>query len=100
MMFMLFLRKDNIINPAGASLSLYFNLPAILFLPAMEILLNGKPKDVEPGATLLSLLKEKGLKPGQVVVEVNQEIADWKRYDDILLRERDCVEILEFVGGG
>ena len=79
---------------------LYFNLPAILFFLSMEIILNGKRKVIEPGATLLSLLKEKSLKPGQVVIELNETIVERKYYEKTRLEHNDCVEILEFVGGG
>lgn len=66
----------------------------------MWINLNGKKKEVMPGATLLHLLTETGLKPGQVVIELNQEITDRSKYVDISLQANDIVEILEFVGGG
>lgn len=66
----------------------------------MVIQLNGRRQEIAPSATLLSLLTERGLKPGQVVIELNQAIVDRSRYGDLTLTENDSVEILEFVGGG
>jgi thiamine biosynthesis protein ThiS len=66
----------------------------------MTVFLNGKKRDFAPEATLSSLLAEKGLKPAQVVIELNQEIIDRSGYGKTFLNENDVVEILEFVGGG
>ncbi|MBA3480965.1 MAG: sulfur carrier protein ThiS, partial [Pirellulales bacterium] len=41
----------------------------------MQISLNGKPREVEPGATVASLLQALGLDPRQVAVERNLELA-------------------------
>ncbi len=66
----------------------------------MIIHLNGKMTEISPWATLNSIIEESGLKPGQVVIELNQEIVDKKKYAEVKLRENDVIEILEFVGGG
>jgi sulfur carrier protein len=64
------------------------------------IFLNGKRKEVAPGTALLFLLAERGYKPGQVVIELNQAIIARAKYGETVLTENDTVEILEFVGGG
>jgi len=64
------------------------------------IFLNGKRKEVAPGTALLSVITERGYKPGQVVIELNQAIIARTKYNETFLTENDTVEILEFVGGG
>ena len=66
----------------------------------MMIMLNGKEETFGGPMTISGLLEAKGLAPRGVVVEVNQTIIDRKDFPDIRLKDRDCVEILRFVGGG
>lgn len=66
----------------------------------IEILLNGKREQISTGSSIKSLLKDLGLKEGQVAVEVNRQIIrrdDWPTYS---LEPGDSVEIVHFVGGG
>ena len=65
----------------------------------MQIEVNGQPRQVPDGSTVLTLLGESGLKPQNVAVELNRRILRSERYGEPL-KEGDKVEIVTFVGGG
>ncbi len=66
----------------------------------MQISLNGKPRDVDPGATVASLLEGLGLDPRQVAVERNLELAPRTHHAATPLAAGDRIEIVTLVGGG
>lgn len=66
----------------------------------MEILANGKPREVEPGETVAGLLSAFGWKPEWVVVEVNGEPLERAHYVSTQLTEGDRLEIVRAVAGG
>ena len=47
-----------------------------------------------------SILAENGYVVGTVAVECNEEIVSKSRYDEVVLKDGDIVEIVSFVGGG
>ncbi len=49
---------------------------------------------------LSQFLKELGLKPQGVVLELNCRIVDRTQYDLTFLSNEDSLEIVHFVGGG
>lgn len=66
----------------------------------MRVELNGEPKELAEGATLLSLIEQLSLAPERVAVELNRDVvrrADWPATP---LADGDRVEIVHFVGGG
>jgi sulfur carrier protein len=66
----------------------------------MEIILNGKPKDIISSLTIEGLLEELKVNSKSVVVELNLDILDKNKYSSTYLKENDKVEIVHFVGGG
>jgi len=67
----------------------------------VKITLNGKPEAFDKvQLTLLELLKMKGVHPDTVAVEINMEIIDKKEYSHRVVRDRDTLEVVRFVGGG
>ena len=64
------------------------------------IQLNGEPREVSEGDTLLSLLTALGLSPSQVAVERNLEVTPRATYAQVRLVPGDRVEVVSFVGGG
>lgn len=66
----------------------------------MEIVVNGDPRGVAPGATVASLLRELSLPATRVAVERNREIVRKSEYDAVALSAGDRIEIVTFVGGG
>jgi sulfur carrier protein len=66
----------------------------------MDILLNGEPRRIDPGATLAELLEEHGLAGRRVAVEVNGEIVPRGLHGEHRLQEGDRIEIVHALGGG
>lgn len=66
----------------------------------MEILLNGKPKIINPGLSVENLLEELKINSKSVVVELNFDILAKDKYGSAYLKDKDRVEIVHFVGGG
>ena len=66
----------------------------------IRVRLNGKERDVASGLTVRALLESLDLRPELVVVELNREILDRARYDEVAVREGDTLELVHFVGGG
>jgi sulfur carrier protein len=67
---------------------------------AMQIQVNGLPRDCRPGSTVGDLLRELDIKTERVAVELNLEILDRKDFELRSLKEGDRLEILSFIGGG
>ncbi len=66
----------------------------------IQVQLNGESRRVAAGRTVAGLLDDLGLHPRLVVVEHNREILDRERYDEVVVREGDTLELVHFVGGG
>ena len=66
----------------------------------MQIRLNGKPREVAEGISVRRLLDELGLHPMRVAVQRNQDIIKRDRYEEVVLRLDDTVEILTIMAGG
>ena len=66
----------------------------------IDVVINGEPKQVAPGATLLELLAELELDPRAVVVEHNRRIVRRPALGDVTVAAGDAIELVHFVGGG
>jgi sulfur carrier protein len=66
----------------------------------VKIRINGEEKEISDGLTIARLLDELKIRPGRVVVEINQDIVSREAHDSTLLKEGDTLEIVHFVGGG
>ncbi|TCK98758.1 sulfur carrier protein [Natranaerovirga hydrolytica] len=66
----------------------------------MIVKINGKEEHINEAMTLISLIKEKGLKPDRIVIEYNYDIIQKEKWQEITLHPNDNIEILSFVGGG
>ncbi|HWH02661.1 MAG TPA: sulfur carrier protein ThiS [Gemmatimonadales bacterium] len=66
----------------------------------MEIVVNGEPRMVTAGATLLELLSSWSLDPRAVVVEHNRKIVRRPSLGDVRVEPGDKIELVQFVGGG
>jgi thiamine biosynthesis protein ThiS len=67
---------------------------------AERIVVNGEPRDVEPGAMLLDLLASLSLDPRAVAVERNGEVLRRAQLGEVELQAGDRLEIVRFVQGG
>jgi len=66
----------------------------------IHIRLNGKPRELEAGHTVTTLLESLELHPGMVVVELNRDILQRDRYPEVEVADGDSIELVHFVGGG
>ena len=65
----------------------------------MKLRINGEDYESER-ETLSALLEELKVIPGRVAVEVNLKVVRRADYPNLVLKEGDVVEIVNFVGGG
>ena len=66
----------------------------------MTIILNGDPHEVTRPLTVSELLSQLEIDARRVAVEHNLVVLKRATFDDIVVREGDQVEIVNFVGGG
>lgn len=66
----------------------------------MQVVLNGKKEEVEQTIGLLEFLQVKGLNPETIIVEYNGNIMKKDQWLHVVLQDNDCLEVLNFVGGG
>ena len=66
----------------------------------VEIRVNGEARTVPEGATVLVLLRQLGIEPARVAVELDRRIVKQAEWESTMLRSGSQVEIVMFVGGG
>ncbi|HEY3176253.1 MAG TPA: sulfur carrier protein ThiS [Candidatus Polarisedimenticolia bacterium] len=66
----------------------------------IEIVVNGRRRDVDPGLTLESLLAALELPPGRVAVERNRRVVPHGSFATEPVEPGDCFEVVTLVGGG
>lgn len=67
---------------------------------AVEVIINGDPRQVPAGLDLLGLLAHLDLRPETVVVEHNRVIVRRVGLGGTPVNAGDVVEVVHFVGGG
>jgi thiamine biosynthesis protein ThiS len=66
----------------------------------MQITCNGETKNIDPGTTLVTLIKNLNLNPDTVVAECDGRIIKRDEYDALVLAEGNIIELVRFIGGG
>ncbi|WP_378956071.1 sulfur carrier protein ThiS [Pelosinus sp. sgz500959] len=66
----------------------------------MQVVLNGNQEMLERNLSLSEFVELKGLNPETIIVEYNGEIVKKTEWSAIVLKDDDCLEVLNFVGGG
>ena len=66
----------------------------------IKIKVNGKFKTVLNNSKLSDLLKNLKIPIKKVAIELNQEIIDKKKSNNIKLKKNDKIQIVHFIGGG
>jgi thiazole synthase len=66
----------------------------------VTVTLNGKPRKVPDGVSLLELLEQLDVQPSRVVVEHNREIRRRDDFEKTQVHAGDELELVYFVGGG
>ena len=65
-----------------------------------KIQLNGDPFEINNGTNLDELLNKLKIQKNKVAIEVNGEIVQKDKYQNMFLKKDDKVEIVHFIGGG
>ena len=66
----------------------------------MDIIFNGKAREIQDGIFIQELLDQMQLDCMQVVVEHNNNIIPRQRLAETPLNNSDTLEVIHFVGGG
>ena len=66
----------------------------------MQVVVNGRPEDVEEGTTVAALLDRLNHAPVRVAVEINEELVPRRTFAATVVQAGDRIEIVTFVGGG
>ena len=66
----------------------------------MNILLNGKAREIPEGSSLSDLLIAESLHQRRLAIEVNLEIIPRAQHAGYFLKPGDRVEIVQAIGGG
>ena len=66
----------------------------------MRIILNGQEEELAGEMTIGQLIEAKGINGTNIIVEHNYELVTNQRWPEVLLQEKDRLEILRLVGGG
>jgi sulfur carrier protein len=66
----------------------------------IKIKINGKFSTINENLSLLIFLKQLKIPLKKVAIELNQEIVDKKKLNNIKLKKNDKIEIVHFIGGG
>jgi thiamine biosynthesis protein ThiS len=66
----------------------------------MDIIVNGKAREIQDGICIQELLDQMQLDCMQLVVEHNKNIIPRQRLAETPLNNGDALEVIHFVGGG
>ncbi len=67
---------------------------------ALQIQVNGQPREVSPGTTLEALLQQLQLDRRYLAVERNLQLVPRGEHASTVLLQDDCLEVVTLVGGG
>ena len=66
----------------------------------IKITVNGKQKTVNFNFSLKNLIDKLKMPINKVAIELNREIINKKKINNIVLKNQDKIEIVHFIGGG
>jgi sulfur carrier protein len=66
----------------------------------MKIMVNGREKELTGHQSLKEIISQCRKNTAHVIAEINGDIVSPSRWDKIVIREGDIIELLNFVGGG
>jgi len=67
---------------------------------ALEVWINGEPRQVRDGLCVSDLLSELGVPVQGVAVEINCQVVRRQQHATCTIAAGDRIEIVQFVGGG
>ena len=65
-----------------------------------DITFNGKKRTINEDINIATFIADNNYKLEHVVVELNDEIIPKEKYEQIVLKQNDTLEVLSFMGGG
>ena len=66
----------------------------------IKIKVNGKVQSINDNLKISDLVRNLKIPMKKVAIELNQEIIDKKKINKIILKKKDKIEIVHFIGGG
>ena len=66
----------------------------------IKIKVNGKFSTINENLSLFTLLNQLKIPLKKVAIELNHEIVDKKKLNNVKLKKNDKIEIVHFIGGG
>ena len=66
----------------------------------IKIIVNGKQMTVNLKYSLKNLIDNLKLPIKKIAIELNRQIVDKRKIGKIILKSRDKIEIVNFIGGG
>ena len=66
----------------------------------VKIKVNGKKLLMNPGSSVHDLINKLKVPINKVAIELNKEIIDKKKLNNIILKSNDKIEVVHFIGGG
>jgi thiamine biosynthesis protein ThiS len=75
-------------------------IPSFPRNPMIPIEVNGEPRTIREGASLLDLLHQLEVEPDRVAVELDRRIVRREAWQATRLAPGSQLEIVQFVGGG
>jgi|TARA_B100001142_G_scaffold174539_1_gene174170 thiamine biosynthesis protein ThiS len=66
----------------------------------IKIKVNGKITSIPDNLSLLNYTKKLKISLNKVAIELNYEIIDKKKLNNIIIKKNDKIEIVHFIGGG
>ena len=66
----------------------------------IKIVVNGKLLSVNLKFSIKNLVEKLKIPINKVAIELNEEIVDKKKINKIFLKNKDKLEIVNFIGGG
>ena len=66
----------------------------------IKINLNGKQLSLYNGSTVYNVIKKIKVQPKKIAIELNKQIINKKNINKIVLKNKDSLEIVHFIGGG
>ena len=66
----------------------------------IKINLNGKILFLSKDTSLFKVIKKTKLQPNKIAIELNRKIINKKNMNKILIKNKDKIEIVHFIGGG
>lgn len=66
----------------------------------ITVLINGEDRSLPSQLTIEQMLEALDLPRQRVAIELNQKVLPRSEWPQILVRDRDRIEVVHFVGGG